>query len=70
VNWLATKEGSEIYSRGFDAASLRTDVNESFLDPRSIPRPGTDYPDDADPKWRSGEKPEIGNKLRALLKRP
>lgn len=68
VNWLADKEAMEIYSRGYEAATLRTDVDESFLDPRSIPRPGVNYFDDADPKWRSAEKLEIGNKLRAMFK--
>jgi iron(III) transport system substrate-binding protein len=68
VNWLAGKEGLEIYSRGFDAVTLRTDVDESFLDARSIPKPGVTYPDDADPKWRSVEKLEHGAKIRALLK--
>jgi iron(III) transport system substrate-binding protein len=68
VNWLAGKEGLEIYSRGFDAATLRTDVDESFLDPRTIPKPGVAYPDDADPKWRSVEKLEHGAKIRAMLK--
>jgi iron(III) transport system substrate-binding protein len=68
VNWLTGKEALEIYSRGFQAATLRTDVDESFLDPRSVPKAGVTYPDDADPKWRSVEKLEIGTKLRALLK--
>jgi iron(III) transport system substrate-binding protein len=70
VNWLAGKEALSIYSKGFDAASLRTDVDESFLDPRTIPKPGVNYPDDADPKWRSVEKVEIGKKLRPLLQKP
>lgn len=70
VNWLATKEALEIYSRGFNAATLRTDVDVSFLDPRTLPRPGAKYTDDADPKWRSVEKPEAGKKIRALLKNP
>jgi ABC-type Fe3+ transport system substrate-binding protein len=70
VNWLATREGSEIYARGFDAASVRTDTDESFLDPRAVPRPGVNYMDDADPQWRSVRKPEIGSKIRALLKNP
>jgi iron(III) transport system substrate-binding protein len=70
ANWLATKEALQIYSKGFDAATLRTDVDESFLDPRVIPRPGVNYPDDADPKWRSVEKLEIGKKLRPLLQKP
>jgi iron(III) transport system substrate-binding protein len=68
VNWLCGKEALEIYSRGFQAATLRTDVDESFLDVRSIPKPGVTYPDDADPKWRSEEKLEHGAKIRALLK--
>jgi iron(III) transport system substrate-binding protein len=70
VNWLATKEAVEIYSRGDDVATLRTDVDESFLDPAAVPRPGVTYPDDADPTWRSTEKLEIGAKIRALLKKP
>jgi iron(III) transport system substrate-binding protein len=68
VNWLAGREAVEIYSRGDDVATLRTDVDESFLDPAAVPRPGVTYPDDADPAWRSGEKLEIGRKIRALLK--
>jgi iron(III) transport system substrate-binding protein len=70
ANWLASKEAVEIYARGDDAATLRTDVDESFLDPAAIPRPGMTYPDDADPTWRSTEKLEIGAKIRALLKKP
>ena len=68
VNWLAGKEGLEIYSRGFEAVTVRTDVDESFLDPRSVPKPGVTYPDDADPKWRSADKLEYGAKIRAMLK--
>lgn len=68
VNWLAGKEGLELYSRGAAAATLRTDVDESFLDPRNVPKKGVTYPDDADPKWRSADKLEYGAKIRALLK--
>jgi iron(III) transport system substrate-binding protein len=68
LNWLAGPEAMQIYSKGFDAATLRTDVDESFLDPRVIPKPGVDYPDDGDPKWRSVEKLEIAKKLVPLLK--
>jgi iron(III) transport system substrate-binding protein len=70
INWLASREGVEIYARGDDAATTRTDIDESFLDPAAIPRPGVAYPDDADPAWRSAEKLEIGSKIRALLKKP
>jgi iron(III) transport system substrate-binding protein len=70
VNWLAGKEALEIYSRGVNAVTLRTDTDESFLDPQSIPQPGVTYADDADPKWRSVEKLQAGEKIRALLRRP
>jgi iron(III) transport system substrate-binding protein len=69
VNWMATKEALEIYSRSYQAATLRNDVEESFLDPRAIPTPGVEYPDDADPKWRSLAKLEAGKQIRELLKR-
>jgi iron(III) transport system substrate-binding protein len=69
VNWMATKEALEIYSRSYQAATLRNDVDESFLDPRAIPAPGVEYPDDADAKWRSMAKLEAGKQIRELLKR-
>jgi len=70
VNWMAGKEALEIYSRSYQAATLRTDVDESFLDPRAVPVPGMEYPDDADPKWRSVAKLEAGKKIRELLRKP
>ena len=51
----------------YDQATLRNDVDESFLDPHAVPRAGLDYLDDADPKWRSLQKLEAGHKIRALL---
>lgn len=69
VNWLATKEGVEIYSRGYGAASLRADADESFLDPNIIPRPGVTYPDDASPQWRSKDKLEASAKVKAIIER-
>lgn len=68
LNWMAGKEGLEIYSKGFGAATLRTDVDESFLDQRLIPDPKVDYPDTADPNWRSAEKLDITKKIGLLLK--
>jgi ABC-type Fe3+ transport system substrate-binding protein len=67
ANWMAGSEALEIYSRGHLAATLRNDVDESFLDPRAIPRPGVSYVDDSDAKW-AAEKPDIGEKVKALLK--
>ncbi len=69
VNWLAGKEALEIYSRNYDAATLRKDVDESFLDPRVIPKPGVAYPDDTDMKWVSEGRRDAAEKVRELLKK-
>lgn len=45
VNWIASKEGLEIYARANRAATTRNDVDESFLPPETIPTPGADYLD-------------------------
>ncbi len=69
VNWLASKEALEIYSRNYASATLRKDVDESFLDPRAIPRPGVAYPDDTDLKWVSSGRKAAAEKVRELLKK-
>ncbi len=69
INWLATKEALEIYSHGYDAVTLRSDVDESFLDPRTIPRPGVTYPDDTDLAWVATGRREAAEKVRELLKK-
>jgi iron(III) transport system substrate-binding protein len=69
VNWLASKEGLDIYSRGYDAATLRTDVDESFLDSRTVPRPGVTYPDDTDLDWVATGRRDAAEKVRELLKK-
>jgi iron(III) transport system substrate-binding protein len=68
VNWLASKEALELYSRSAQAATLRTDVDESFLDPRIIPKPGVQYVDNTDLTWVAKGQREAGEKVRELLK--
>jgi iron(III) transport system substrate-binding protein len=70
VNWLAGKEALEIYSRNYGAVTLRTDVDETHLDPRAIPRPGITYPDDTDLEWVTSGRVETVDKVRALLRNP
>lgn len=70
ANWMATREALEIYSRDFGSATLRTDVDESFLDPNNIPRPGVRYADDTDFEWIAKGRVETGEKVRAVLKQP
>jgi ABC-type Fe3+ transport system substrate-binding protein len=68
ANWIVSKEGLEIYSRGYGAVTLRTDVDESFLDPRAIPRPGVRYVDDHDWNWVVNQRKETTKRLLNLLK--
>ena len=69
VNWMASKEGLELYSRHAQSATLRTDVDESFLDPHIIPKPGKDYVDNTDLSWVATGQKETADKMRALLKK-
>ncbi len=43
VNWLASREGVETYARAQLDNPLRDDIDKSFLDPDTIPRPGVEY---------------------------
>jgi iron(III) transport system substrate-binding protein len=68
VNWMAGKEALEIYSRKNGTATLRADVDESFLDPHIIPRPGTTYVENSDPQWISSGRRAATQAMRALLR--
>ncbi len=70
VNWMATKEALEIYSRNYGAATLRKDVDESFLNPETVPKPGVSYPDDTDLDWVANGRRQASEKVRELLKTP
>lgn len=68
VNWMASKEALELYSREAQAATLRTDVDESFLNPRVIPKPGVKYVDYTEYDWVVTGRRDVEKKVRALLK--
>ena len=69
VNWMASKEGLELYSHESQSATLRTDVDESFLDQHIIPKPGNDYVDNTDLEWVAKGQKDTADKMRALLKK-
>ncbi len=68
INWILSKEGLEIYARGYGSATLRTDVDESFLNPGNIPKPGVKYFDDSEWKWIVTGRRETREKVWKLLK--
>ena len=69
VNWLASREGLEIFSRSQLHATTRSDVDESFLPPSVIPKPGVQYFDAYDWDFTVTKKEAIRLWLKDLLKR-
>jgi iron(III) transport system substrate-binding protein len=68
VNWMAGKEALETYSRDTSNSTLRTDVDESFLDPNVIPKKGRTYVDTTTFEWLSAGRPKASEEVRKLLK--
>jgi iron(III) transport system substrate-binding protein len=68
VNWMATKEALEIYSRGNGTATLRTDADESFLNPEIIPKPGKAYFDATESAWLLQGRPAGMKAAREIIK--
>jgi len=67
VNWMASKEAGEIYSRARGASSTRSDIDESFLPPEVIPRPGVKYFDNHDWEYTVTKKEEARRRVREIL---
>lgn len=70
ANWMATKEALEIYSRAEGRATLRNDVDESFLAPGVVPRPGVNYFDTFDWEWTVAGKEKVRLRMKELLRSP
>lgn len=70
INWLASKEGNEVWSRATGTASTRNDIDEaSFLPPENIPRPGVKYFDTYDWTYTVTKKEEARLRIKELLGR-
>jgi iron(III) transport system substrate-binding protein len=67
ANWLASKEGSEIYARAMGVAPTRNDVDESFLPKEIIPRPGAPYFDTYDWNFTVTTKEEVRLRVKELI---
>jgi iron(III) transport system substrate-binding protein len=68
ANWILSKEGLETYARGYGSATLRTDIDESFLNPGNVPKKGVKYFDDTEWKWIVTGRHENRDKVWQLLK--
>jgi iron(III) transport system substrate-binding protein len=67
ANWLASKEGTEIFARAKSAAPLRNDIDESFLPPEIIPRPGVKYFDGYDWEFTVDTKEKVRRRIKELM---
>jgi iron(III) transport system substrate-binding protein len=68
VNWMATKEGSEIYGRALKMVPARSDTDDSFAPPEVIPKPGVNYFDVYDYKFTVTTNEEARRRVKDLLR--
>jgi iron(III) transport system substrate-binding protein len=68
VNWIASREGVGTYARGYGSASLRSDVDETYLPAQTVPRTGANYFDSGDWQIASKEK-DIRRRVLEILKK-
>ncbi|HKA32872.1 MAG TPA: extracellular solute-binding protein [Candidatus Binatia bacterium] len=68
VNWISGKEGLEIYARGYGSATLRTDIDESYLSAGNVPKANVKYFDDTDWNWIVTGRHDYREKVWKLMK--
>jgi iron(III) transport system substrate-binding protein len=70
VNWIASKEGLEVYSRARGGAPTRNDINaESYLPAAMIPKEGVDYFDSYNWEFVLNTKEKIRLRMKELMGR-
>ena len=69
LNWLASKEGQEIFSQATGHPSRRIDVGSKGVPSHRIPNPAIVYLDSYTYEFYSKKRPEISKKLTELLGR-
>lgn len=69
ANWIASKEGLEVYARAREESPTRNDTDErDFLPPEIIPRPGVNYFDSFAWQFTVSTKEEVRLFMKDLLK--
>jgi iron(III) transport system substrate-binding protein len=70
INWLASREGLEVYARAVGWSPTRNDIDEqSFAPPESIPAPGVDYFDSSDWDFTVSAKEKARLRIKELMGR-
>lgn len=68
VNWIASREGMEIYSRARAEVPTRNDIDEaSYLAPEAIPKPGIEYFDTYDWDFVVTKRAQIRRIMKKMM---
>jgi len=69
VNWMASREGLEVFSTSRLRATTRNDVDESFLPKEGIPQPGVEYFDSYGWEFTIKHRERVRRHMKKLLGR-
>lgn len=70
INWIASKEGLEIYSRTRGEAPTRSDIDASaYLSAQSIPQPGVNYVDTHDWSFATTHRLRVMAIMKEMMKK-
>jgi iron(III) transport system substrate-binding protein len=67
ANWIASREGLELWGRGDQVPTLRTDLDNSWAPAYTIPVPGVQYFDDYDWNYINTAFPESLPKIKQIM---
>jgi ABC-type Fe3+ transport system substrate-binding protein len=67
VNWLASPEGLEVYSRTQRTPSNRVDLDESWASVSERPKPGVEYFDTYEWEFTAQTKPKVTRLIEELI---
>ena len=68
VNWMASKEATEIYGRALKMVPARSDADVSAFPPETIPKPGVNYFDVYDYHFTTVVNAESRRRMREIMK--
>lgn len=67
VNWIASKEGNELFNRAMGTVPTRNDIVEDFVPPEIIPKDGVKYFDTYDWEFTVTKKEQVRERMKELL---
>jgi ABC-type Fe3+ transport system substrate-binding protein len=69
LNWVASREGAQVYQDGQQEVSTRADVDVSRLFSENVPKPGVDYLDTATWDYVFNHRIKVQDSIRQILAR-